>query len=296
MPPSIKVKVVLNKKVELFGIYDSGSNVSLINSRFLKINNQILSYFNNTNLKTINGVKKVNDIIKLDKTIFNIEKKIDVFVIDKEDFDYDFLIGLDCIKKFYLIQNGKLEISQKVPIRRSEIVSKETNKSDIVISKEKKSDNLINFNENFSEKNFKIWINHLDYQEQSVIDDLILENKSVFANDKYDIGMVTDYEAHIGLIIEKYCSKRPYRCTIEDKKEIENQIAKLLEKNIIEESYSRFAAPVTLAYKRDENKTSRLCIDFRDLNKIVVPQSQPFPLIEDLIVKTRDCKFFSNWT
>lgn len=67
-----------------------------------------------------------------------------------------------------------------------------------------------------------------------------------------------------------------------------------MKKNIIEESYSPFAAPVTLAYKRDENKKSRLCIDFRDLNKIVVPQSQPFPLIEDLVVKTRDCKFFSS--
>jgi len=66
--------------------------------------------------------------------------------------------------------------------------------------------------------------------------------------------MVKDYEAHIDLIVEKYCYKRPYRCTIEDKKEIEEQIAKLLEKKLIEESYSPFAAPVTLAYKREENE------------------------------------------
>lgn len=85
-----------------------------------------------------------------------------------------------------------------------------------------------------------------------------------------------------------------YRCTIEDKKEIEEQIAKLLEKNLIEESYSPFAAPVTLAFKREENRKSRLCIDFRDLNKIVVPQAQPFPLIEDLMIKTRNCKYFST--
>lgn len=174
------------------------------------------------------------------------------------------------------------------------MISKETNKLNVDISKEINSINLINFNENFREEHFKIMINHLDCQQQAVIDNLILNNKSLFAKDKYDIGLVKDYEAHIDLSIEKYCSKRPYRCTIEDKKEIETQISKLLEKNIIEESYSPFAAPVTLAYKRDENKKSRLCIDFRDLNKIVVPQSQPFPLIEDLIVKTRDCKYFST--
>lgn len=291
----IKVKLVLNKNVEVAGIYDSGSNVSLINSRLLKINNKEASHPNslNTNLKTINGVKKANGIITLDIAIFDMEKKMNVFVIDKENFDYDFLVGLDCIKGFYLVQNENLEITQKLPIQRKEIVSKETNKTDI-ISKEIKSDNLINFNEDIHEEDFNICINHLDYQKQAAIDELISENKSVFAKDKYDIGQVTDYEAHIDLLIEKYCFKRPYRCTIEDKKEIEDQIAKLLEKNIIEESYSPFAAPVTLAYKRDENKRSRLCIDFRDLNKIVVPQSQPFPLIEDLILKTRDCKFFST--
>lgn len=37
-----------------------------------------------------------------------------------------------------------------------------------------------------------------------------------------------------------------------------------------------------------------MCVDFRDLNKIVVPQSQLFPLIGDLMVKTRKCKYFST--
>lgn len=63
---------------------------------------------------------------------------------------------------------------------------------------------------------------------------------------------------------------------------------------MIEESYSPFAAPVTLAFKKDEGKKSRLCIDFRELNKIVTPQSQPFPLIDDLMVKTVNSKFFTT--
>ncbi|GLV46430.1 hypothetical protein CBL_21506, partial [Carabus blaptoides fortunei] len=33
---------------------------------------------------------------------------------------------------------------------------------------------------------------------------------------------------------------------------------------------------------------------FRDLNKIVMPQAQPFPLIEDLMIKTKNCNFFST--
>jgi len=105
---------------------------------------------------------------------------------------------------------------------------------------------------------------------------------------------VKEYEARIDLSVDKYCSKRPYRCSVEDKNEIEEQISKLLKKKLIEVSYSPFAAPVTLAFKKEDNRRSRLCIDFRDLNKIVVPQAQPFPLIDDLVIKTRNCNYFST--
>lgn len=126
----------------------------------------------------------------------------------------------------------------------------------------------------------------LRWGKKILIEKLIGKYNTVFAKNKYDVDIVTDYEARIDLLIDNYCSKRPYRCTIEDKKEIENQVAKLLENKLIEESRT-FAAPVTLAFKRDESKRSRLCIDFRELNKIIIPQ--PFPLIDDLIIKTRNC-------
>ncbi|CAB3223065.1 unnamed protein product [Arctia plantaginis] len=134
---------------------------------------------------------------------------------------------------------------------------------------------------------------HLDNEKKIEMDKIIKEYKTIFAKDKYDIGTVRDYEAHIELLVNKYCSKRPYRCTIKDKLEIEEQISMLLKNNLIEESYSPFAAPVTLAFKKGENRKSRLYVDFRELNKIDVPQAQPFPLIDDLIIKTRNCKHFT---
>ena len=38
-----------------------------------------------------------------------------------------------------------------------------------------------------------------------------------------------DYEAHIDLTVEEYCSKRPYKCSAEDRKEIQ-EIEDLVEK------------------------------------------------------------------
>lgn len=288
MTPLIKIKVLLDNTLEVDGIYDSGSNVSLINSRLLKTKQKPIT---NTTLKTINGVNTADGLITIKTKIFDIENMMNIFVINSKYFNYDFLIGLDCIQKFKLRQNEKLEIKQKIDQNLTGEHSKQDRRYEI---KTEEKNNTINFNEHLDEENFKIIVNHLEYEEKNEIEKFIEKYKTVFAKDRYDIGAVRNYEAHIDLLVEKYPSKRPYRCTIEDRKEIEEQIAKLLEKNLIEESHSPFAAPVTLAYKREEGKKTRLCIDFRDLNKIVVPQAQPFPLIEDLMEKTRDCKYFTT--
>jgi len=84
-----------------------------------------------TNLKTINGVKKINGMIALNVKIFEVEKKINVFVIDEENFDYEFLIGLDCIKNFHLTQDKNLRISQKIPNKKQKIISQKTENSSL---------------------------------------------------------------------------------------------------------------------------------------------------------------------
>lgn len=45
--------------------------------------------------------------------ILEIEETVDVYIIDGEEFKYDFLIGLDIIQKFKLVQDENLKITQK---------------------------------------------------------------------------------------------------------------------------------------------------------------------------------------
>lgn len=88
MPPLIRVKLLLNDTLNISGIYDSGSNVSLINAKLLKIQKKI--YTNNrqiVNLKTINGEKKTKGMVTLKIKIYNIEKIMDIFIIDNENFN-----------------------------------------------------------------------------------------------------------------------------------------------------------------------------------------------------------------
>lgn len=281
----IKVKILLEGKLEVNGTYDPGSQVSLINSKLVKLKQQTEDV-NKIYLKTVNGVTQTKGLVTIKVKIFEKEEFIDVFIVERNDFE-DFLIGLDIIKKFKLIQNENLEVLQKTEEQIEE--KKNTLNKNIEMEEVK-----VNFNEYVNENEFSMNLDHLDGIKKLKIEKLIEKYNTAFAKNKYDIGTVTDYEARIDLLVDKYCSKRPYRCTLEDKIEIEKQVAKLLENKLIEESYSPFAAPVTLAFKKDENKRSRLCIDFRELNKIIIPQPQPFPLINDLIIKTRNSKYFTT--
>lgn len=69
-----------------------------------------------------------------------------------------------------------------------------------------------------------------------------------------------------------------------------NQISKVLRNGLTEDSYTPYAAPVTLAFKKEENTENRLLEVFRELNKIIGTQYQPFPLIEFSMEQTVGCQ------
>ncbi|GFU61760.1 retrovirus-related Pol polyprotein from transposon 17.6 [Trichonephila clavipes] len=89
-------------------------------------------------------------------------------------------------------------------------------------------------------------------------------------------------------------SLRPYRNSQQESKEMQTQIEELLKAGFIRPSHSPYAAPVTLAYKKDEGKRSRLCIDYRTLNEITRKDSTPVPLIDFVIDNLTHAKFFST--
>ncbi|KAK9878619.1 hypothetical protein WA026_022880 [Henosepilachna vigintioctopunctata] len=94
VPPLIELKIKLNDILDVPAIYDPniGSNVSLINSKLVHFktkNNNIRK----TNSRTINGVYKTDGLIKLKLKILNMEDYLNVFIINNENFKYNFLIG-----------------------------------------------------------------------------------------------------------------------------------------------------------------------------------------------------------
>lgn len=86
--------------------------------------------------------------------------------------------------------------------------------------------------------------------------------------------------------------RSPYRLSLEDKKELTQQIDQLLQDGKIEPCGSPYGAPVIFVKKKDGTK--RLCVDYRALNNITVRERFPLPLIDDIFDALAGSKVFSS--
>ena len=75
-------------------------------------------------------------------------------------------------------------------------------------------------------------------------------------------------------------------------KELKKQLDELLEKGFIRPSASPWGAPVLFVKKKDG--TFRLCIDYRELNKVTIKNKYPLPRIDDLLDQLKGAKVFSK--
>jgi hypothetical protein len=71
-----------------------------------------------------------------------------------------------------------------------------------------------------------------------------------------------------------------YGASPEKQKVIKEQVNKWIELKVIEPSKSPWGAPVVIAYR---NRKARLCMDYRKLNAVTVPDKFPIPRQADIM-------------
>ncbi|KAJ8753515.1 hypothetical protein K2173_022756 [Erythroxylum novogranatense] len=84
----------------------------------------------------------------------------------------------------------------------------------------------------------------------------------------------------------------PYRMAPTELKELKLQLQELLDKGFIRPSVSSWGAPVLFVKKKDG--TLRMCIDYRQLNRVTVKNRYPLPRIDDLFDQLKDAGVFSK--
>jgi len=87
-------------------------------------------------------------------------------------------------------------------------------------------------------------------------------------------------------------SRTPYRMSTPELKELQMKLEELLKKGYIFPSVSPWGAPVLFVKKKDG--MMRLCIDFRQLNKVTMKNTYPLPRIDDLFDQMICARIFSK--
>ncbi|KAI3802550.1 hypothetical protein L1987_30686 [Smallanthus sonchifolius] len=87
-------------------------------------------------------------------------------------------------------------------------------------------------------------------------------------------------------------ARAPYRLAPSKLQELSTQLQELLDKGFIRPSSSPWGAPVLFVKKKDE--TFRMCIDYRELNKVTVKNCYPLPRIDDLFDQLQGSSFYSK--
>jgi hypothetical protein len=87
-------------------------------------------------------------------------------------------------------------------------------------------------------------------------------------------------------------SKTPYRMGTPELKELHMQLEEYLKKGYIHPSVLPWGAPLLFVKKKDG--TLRLCIYFKQLNKVTIKNKYPLPKIDDLFDQLKGARIFSK--
>ncbi|GKD70011.1 hypothetical protein Tco_1324101, partial [Tanacetum coccineum] len=75
-------------------------------------------------------------------------------------------------------------------------------------------------------------------------------------------------------------ARAPYRLAPSELQELSTQLQELSDKGFIRPSSSPWGAPVLFVKKK--GGSFRMCIDYRELNKLTMKNRYPLPIIDDL--------------
>ena len=85
---------------------------------------------------------------------------------------------------------------------------------------------------------------------------------------------------------------KPYPMPYAKRKEVDEEVQKMLEAGVIEPSCSSYNSPIVLVKKKDG--TNRVCIDFRRLNAITKFDTEPIENTEDIMTTLCDDQYFTK--
>lgn len=258
------LKSVMIGDNHLHALIDTGSVVSLVkqsvyknlNCPTLKKVDLLLSGFGRSKVPVI-GSFKIQ--IKIDSNYFSIMLN----VVPDETMSQDVILGTDFISQ-------------------TEITIKQDG---MVISKPK--DELAIMNVDVACTDLDVGNTDCSISEKVINDvkNLVLSYKPQKIKD-------TDIKMKIILKDDEPIYHNPRRLPFAERDIVNKQVEEWIEKEIVEPCSSEYSSQVVVTKKKDGSH--RICVDYRKINKLIVKDRFPIPIIEDQLDKLEGAKIFST--
>ncbi|KAI3814154.1 hypothetical protein L1987_18901 [Smallanthus sonchifolius] len=133
-----------------------------------------------------------------------------------------------------------------------------------------------------------------DVKEKSIKDiHIIRDFPQVFPEDLSGLPPVRQVEFRIDLVPgANPVARAPYCLAPSEMQELASELQELSDKGFICPSHSPWGAPVLFVKKKDGS--FRMCIDYRELNKLTIKNRYPLPRIDDLFDQLQGSTCFSK--
>ncbi len=265
-------------------LLDTGSTISILNTN--KVNKnfyKIIEKYSKV-IHTINTKFQTNDFLvktevpKEFQYPQNMRAKWVALPLDKS---YDFLLGMDFIqrnvknidnvkKTLKLINDVEIPFHSKFP---EEICVLEVSE-------------IENFN-----------LTGLNSEEKEIINSLNKRFMKLYYKEGDQLTNTNAVVHNIRTVTDQPINSKIYRISPKYEEEIRKQITEMENNGIIRKSRSKYSSPICMVPKKIDNsgiQKFRLCVDYRRLNQITIPDKYPLPLMDSILDKLGRAQYFST--
>ncbi|GJZ84561.1 putative reverse transcriptase domain-containing protein [Tanacetum coccineum] len=280
-------------------LFDTGADRSFVSTTFssqIDITPSTLDHYYDVELAD-GRIIGLNTILK-GCTLNFLNHQFNINLMPVELGSFDAIIGMDWLAKYQAVIVCAEKIV-RIPWK---------NKTLIIHGDGSTQGNVTRLNiisctkaQKYMEKGFPIFLAHItakeveDKSEKKRLEDvpIVQDFPKVFPEDLPGLPPTRQVEFQIDLVPGAApVARAPYRLAPSEMKELSEQLKELSDKGFIRPSSSPWGAPVLFVKKKDGS--FRMCIDYRELNKLTVKNRYPLPRIDDLFDQLQGSSVYSK--
>ncbi|GJU32529.1 putative reverse transcriptase domain-containing protein [Tanacetum coccineum] len=280
-------------------LFDTGADRSFVSTTFcsqIDITPSTLDHYYDVELAD-GRIIGLNTILK-GCTLNFLNHQFNINLMPVELGSFDAIIGMDWLAKYQAVIVCAEKIV-RIPWK---------NKTLIIHGDGSTQGNVTRLNiisctktQKYMEKGFPIFLAHVttkeveDKSEKKRLEDvpIVQDFPEVFPEDLPGLPPTRQVEFQIDLVPGAApVARAPYRLAPSEMKELSEQLKELSDKGFIRPSSSPWGAPVLFVKKKDGS--FRMCIDYRELNKLTVKNRYPLPRIDDLFDQLQGSSVYSK--